>query len=149
MKRYLLILLILVVMSSLPAWELSRPAKAGALSAVLPGGGQIYNKQFVKAGLVIGIQGFLIGSAIHHDNKRDDYRSLASSTSDPFDQQYYDILANDYSDKLRSDFWWMGITAALSVIDAWVDAHLVDFDRERDRIHLKFDGKQIILSLEF
>lgn len=149
MKRYLLILLILVVMSSLPAWELSRPAKAGALSAVLPGGGQIYNKQFVKAGLVIGIQGFLIGSAIHHDNKRDDYRSLASNSSDPFDQQYYDILANDYSDKLRSDFWWMGITAALSVIDAWVDAHLVDFDRERDRIHMKFDGEQIILSLEF
>ena len=64
MKRYLLILLILLAMSSLPAWELSRPAKAGALSAVLPGGGQIYNKQFVKAGLVIGIQGFLIGSAI-------------------------------------------------------------------------------------
>jgi len=149
MKPHLFVVFLLLVMSSLPALELSRPYKAGALSAVLPGGGQIYNKQYIKAGLVIGIQGFLIGSAIHHDNKRDDYRSLASNSADPFDQQYFDILADDYSDKLRSDFWWMGITAALSIIDAWVDAHLVDFDQERDRIHLKFDGEQIILSLEF
>ncbi|HRY84557.1 MAG TPA: DUF5683 domain-containing protein, partial [Candidatus Cloacimonadota bacterium] len=123
--------------------------RAVAYSALLPGGGQIYNQQYIKAGVVIGIQGFLIGSAIYHDGKRDDYKALAESSIDPLEAQQYLYLSKDYRNKLRSDYWWMGITAALSMIDAYVDAHLWDYDAQRERIRLKFEDSKLQLQIPF
>ncbi len=149
MKKLILSLLLLVTLASLTALEISRPYRAGAYSLILPGGGQIYNKAYVKAGIVIGVQGYLIGTALHHNAKKKDFQSLANQTANPFDQQYYQLQADDYADRLRSDYWWMGITTALSVIDAWIDAHLVDFEAEKERIHLHFEDGQVGLQFRF
>ena len=48
-----------------------------------------------------------------------------------------------------SDIWWMGITMGLSVLDAWVDAHLYDFEADKERIHLLFEDNTLKVQLKF
>jgi len=123
--------------------------RAMLYSALIPGGGQIYNRAYLKAGLVIGIQGFLIGSAVYHDGKRDDFEEQARNTSDAYLAQQYQARSRDYRDSLNNDIWWIGITAALSVIDAYVDAHLHDFAAQEEKIRLRFGDGNLLLQYRF
>lgn len=148
-SQLLLVLLCLCLAGNLSGITPSKPYRAMAYSIILPGGGQVYNHQYLKAGLVIGIQGALTGLALYHDDKRDHYRDLALLSSDIYVQQQWMAKSNEYKDMVRSDIWWMGITMALSAIDAYVDAHLLDYDSEKERIHLKFDKDKVLLNIRF
>jgi hypothetical protein len=149
LKRFILLILVLAFLTGLAAQEKRDPTRAALYSLVLPGGGQIYNHAYLKAGLVIGVQGFLIGSAIFHDGKRDDFAALAHNTQDSYQQQLYLSQSRDYKDKLNNDIWWIGITAALSVFDAYVDAHLSDFDSQKEKIRLRFSDAGVRLQYDF
>jgi len=149
MKEIVLGLVLCLLICSLGALEIPRAYKAGAYSLLLPGGGQIYNREYVKAGVVIGLQAALVATAVYHDGKRDDYTQLAEDALNPLDQQYNQILADDYRDKFRSDIWWIGITAALSAIDAWIDSHLLDYESEKERIHMQFADRKLGLAYRF
>jgi hypothetical protein len=146
LKNILILLVLLSLAAALGAEDTRSPYRAMLYSAVFPGGGQLYNRQYLKAGAVLGVQGFLIGSAIYHDGKRDDYRRLAASAADGLQQQEYEALADDYRGRLNNDIWWIGITAALSMIDAYVDAHLYDFDLQKEKLRLRFEETTLLLS---
>ncbi len=118
-------------------------------SAFLPGGGQIYNKKYLKAGVVIGVQSYLISSSIHNDKKKDDYAKKAKLAVSASDRLIYEKKRDEYQDKQRSDYWWMGITAVLSIGDAFVDAHLFDYQDRKEKVRLRFEDKMFILSREF
>lgn len=118
-------------------------------SAFIPGGGQIYNHAYVKAGIVIGVQGYLIGSTVYHDAKVQDFKQKLKTTNDAYLQQRYRDQRDDYRARRTSDIWWMGITAALSVLDAYVDAHLADFDAQKQKLHLRFEDEQLKLQYQF
>ncbi len=146
--KKLIIIMIMLGFACLSFGEEKRePYRAMVYSAVFPGGGQIYNQAWLKAGLVMGVQGFLIGSAIHHENKRSDFQELAETTQDTFLKQEYEARSREYKDALNNDIWWIGITAGLSVIDAYVDAHLHDFESQKEKVRLRF--AEGTLSLEY
>jgi len=115
-------------------------------SALVPGGGQFYNGKPVKGAVIIGIQGFLIGSAIYHDGKQQHYQKLLEGAT-AATMNYYTQKRNDYRDEVRNDYWWIGTTLFLSIADAFVDAHLYNFRAEKNRIRLKFDDK--LLQAEY
>jgi hypothetical protein len=133
----------------LSALEPKNPTRAAVYSAIIPGGGQIYNHAYVKAGVVIGVQGYLIASAIIHDNKVDEYRRKGGETNDAFYKQQYLSKQNEYQELRTSDFWWMGITMVLSVLDAYVDAHLSDFDAQKQKLHLRFEEEKLTFQYRF
>ncbi len=150
--RYLIILLLCLAWllpNICSAKPLSQPTKALLLSAVIPGGGQLYNHAWVKAGVVIGVQGYLITSAIRHDSKLKDYRSQAANSSDPMETSRLKNLEQRYTDRFNNDVWWIGITAALSMIDAFVDAHLKDFDSNKQDLKLRFSTSGVGLEYSF
>jgi hypothetical protein len=149
MKKAMTILLLLACVCLVNAQTERKPYRAVLYSALLPGGGQIYNHAWLKAGLVAGIQGYLIGSAVYHDGKRDDFAELAENTNDLYLQQQYLAQSRDYKDKLNNDIWWIGITAGLSMIDAFVDAHLYDFKIQKEKIELRFSEGNVTLRYEF
>ncbi len=150
LRKTLLALTILLAFGAiLEARTPPSPNRAMLYSAILPGGGQIYNRSYFKAGLVIGVQGYLIGSAIYHDAKRDDYRELLSSTTDPVLIQQYTLQRDDYKAMLTNDFWWMGITAALSMVDAYVDAHLWDFNAQKQKLQILFEDSALQVRFRF
>jgi hypothetical protein len=124
------------------------PYKAMLLSAVLPGGGQVYNHAYVKAVVVIGVQAYFVNSAIGNYNKMEHYRSImndGSTLENALNRQQRDNYRND----LKSDYWWIGTTLFLSVADAFVDAHLYNFKAEKEKVHLKFNNQQLQLEYKF
>lgn len=149
MKRTVIILLLLGCAAFAFGQEKREPYRAMLYSAVFPGGGQIYNHAWLKAGLVMGVQGYLIGSAIYHDGKRRDFDELAGNTQDIYQQQEYEARSKEYRDALNNDIWWIGITAGLSVIDAYVDAHLYDFESQKEKVRLRFGEGALSLQYRF
>jgi len=141
-------LLIVLLMSGMTLLAAS-PTRAIVYSAFIPGGGQLYNKAYIKAGVVIAVQGYLIGSTIHLDNKVDEYRKKANDATDPILMQLYSERVDDYKERRTSNIWWMGITAALSMMDAYVDAHLADFTEEKEKLHLRFEAETLGLEFRF
>ncbi|MCK9178601.1 MAG: DUF5683 domain-containing protein [Candidatus Cloacimonadaceae bacterium] len=127
----------------------ANPTHAMLYSAFIPGGGQVYNKAYVKAAVVVGLQSYLIGTAVYHDSKVQDFKDKASSSSDVYLTEYYRQRADEYQQKRTSDIWWIGITAALSVIDAYVDAHLADFESQKSKLRLRFEDEKIAIQIRF
>ena len=107
------------------------PWGAVARSAILPGLGQIYNESYWKAPVVWGIIGYFISVWIDQNNLYKDYRDLFddSITDDnPNGNSEYLRLREFYRDQ-RNDFAiYIVLTYLLNLVDAYVDAHLFDFD---------------------
>ena len=121
------------------------PWLAGALSLGLPGGGQAYNNAWIKFGAVVAIEGTFAGLALYHNDRSNHYYDKYKITLDESDYDKY----SDYYYKKQSDLWWLGITIFVSTIDAYVDAHLYNYDLEKKKIHMMFDGKTVGLSYKF
>lgn len=121
------------------------PMKAAVLSLFIPGCGQYYNESYWKATGILALEGGLIGLAIYHNYKSDEYYDKFLNTESP---TYYSEYIKFY-DKRQSDFWWIGTVIFLSTIDAYVDAHLFDFDKKKSKLHLIFEENMLSLQYKF
>ncbi len=117
--------------------------KKAVLYALIPGGGQIYNKKYWKLPIVyggIGGLGYLVvDSRIRYQCYRRSY--LAEVDLDPTTVNTCDPLLNAAQLKIRRDAYLrqfeyasLGFVAfyALTLLDAFVDAHLMQFDISDD-----------------
>jgi len=118
--------------------------KAAALS-LFPGGGQIYNESYLKSGIVIGLEAGLVGLAIYHNGKYQDSKKKYGISGDPLD--YSDYVY--YYEQRQSDYFWIGTVVFLSIIDAYVDAHLHDFASKKKKVDLKFEKNALLISYNF
>jgi len=127
----------------------TNPTHAMLYSAFIPGGGQVYNHAYVKAGIVVGLQAYLLGNVLYNDSRVEDYKDKLQGSFDAFTQQQYKDKLQMYRERRTSDIWWMGVTCVLSMLDAYVDAHLADFEGEKAKMHLRFSDEQVQLELKF
>ncbi len=124
------------------------PKKAGLYSAILPGLGQLYNRQYWKIPVVyvaIGVAGYFISNNLN--NYRSYRQAYINRINNPnYIDQYTNIyspsqlqqLQNDYSKYLDLTVLFSGIGYMLQVVDAITSAHLKNFDISRDiTMHLK------------
>jgi hypothetical protein len=125
----------------------SRPARADSVhrskpfyvmlrSAVIPGWGQAYNDKYLKAGIVLAGEGALAFQVLQ-ERKRENQAvdreiAILQSGGDPTDPAF--ILAQNDEETHRNkkiNWIWWGIAAhLLSMMDAYVDAHLATFDAD-------------------
>ena len=152
------------------------PAKAAIMSAVLPGLGQIYNRKYWKLPIVYAAVGVSIGVFLKWQNDYSRYRRayIDIMDNDPytnyhktlgFPSYYTDQMQTQYitkrKDMLRGwrDWSIVAVVAAyaLNIIDANVDAHLMDFNLD-DNISFiirpcflenSINSQKIGLSLQF
>lgn len=92
----------------------SSPRSVMLRSLLVPGWGQYYNRQYLKAALVCGGEVGLITAAIYWNSKAN-----AASLRD--DKLFYQNNRNTAN-------WFLLGTVVLSMLDAYVDASLADFD---------------------
>ena len=96
-------------------------------SAIVPGWGQIYNRSYWKAPIVWGIGAWLVYNWVQNNKNYNTYRNqlLKFPTSDPNDPNLQ--YRNFYRDQRDLFTKYMGITYLQQLVDAYVDAHLLDF----------------------
>lgn len=110
-------------------------------SLVLPGWGQIYTESYWKAPLFIGATGVLVYFIWDNHNKFVDksYEVKSMKRISP-DNPNLEILINQretYRDNRdRNGLLLLGVYV-LSAVDAYVDAHLFDFDVS-DKVNISF-----------
>lgn len=105
------------------------PTVALFKSMFVPGWGQIGNKKYIKAAIVIGLEGSLIAAIIHNADRANDAKRLFDNNTDI-------LLADNLYKKYKSarddrNFycWMAGLTIFISMFDAYVDAHLAHFPK--------------------
>jgi len=116
------------------------PKKAGLFSAVLPGSGQLYNKQYWKIPVVYaGVAGaaYLIkfNSDKYHTYRTAYIASLEGRTHEftgIYDQEALKQLQDGYKKFLDLTVLYTAIAYTLQVIDAVVFAHLRNFEVSQD-----------------
>lgn len=103
-----------------------RPTTALFKSMLIPGWGQIGNRSYFKAAIVIGLEGWLISNAVHYRRTASDKFNQFLATDDSLTSQR-DALYYEFEDQrsLRNKYYWFaGLTVFISMFDAYVDAHL-------------------------
>ncbi len=119
-----------------------RANRAAVFSAVVPGAGQVYNKSYWKVPIIYGGFAALIYFINFNNTNYKTFKTaylyrtdLDSTTNDAFPNYTNDdlIVRKDYYRRNR-DFCYIlgGVVYVLNIIDAYVDAHLKDFDVSDD-----------------
>lgn len=142
--------------SNEPSWRPS-PTGAALRSLAFPGWGQMYAGSPLKAVIYSGIeQGFIYGVYWqhklyqhyysiyqYHDSIHQYYDSLPDSHPDSLENKrladfnkeladYNERLANPYKNDRNRMAWYLTAAIILSVMDAYVEAHLYGFDVSDD-----------------
>jgi hypothetical protein len=94
---------------------LKSPTGVAVRSLLIPGWGQATNGEWIKAGVVFVAEGAFIVGIIRDTN--------TLSGLDPRDPQYKVV-----EDNRIAKFWWLGGIVFLSMLDAYVGAHLKNVD---------------------
>jgi hypothetical protein len=125
------------------------PKKSALYSAILPGAGQLYNRQYWKIPVVYAGVGAAAGFIIYNSNKYREYRhayisrinnptytdeftTIYSNLSPAQLQQQLQLLQNAYKKDLDLTVLLSTIGYTLQVLDALAFAHLRNFDVSRD-----------------
>ena len=125
------------------------PAKATIMSAVVPGLGQIYNRKYWKAPIMYVAIGISVERFITFQNKYNQYRRayIDLKDNDPYTNYHLTLgitptqeqQLTAVKEKVRTwrDYAILAVVLsyAMNIIDANVDAHLIDFSLD-DNISL-------------
>lgn len=107
------------------------PWVAVGLSAALPGAGQIYTENYWKVPVIWGLTGYWIYEWKKNNERYKDFRDrYAASVTPSIPAGSKSLLeARDfYRDQRDSFAWYIGFLYFLNLVDAYVGAHLYDFD---------------------
>ncbi len=116
------------------------PKKAGLFSAVLPGAGQLYNRQYWKIPVIYAGAGAAVYFIQFNTSQYQSYRRayIASLEGRPheytgvYEQGSLKQLQDGYKRYLDMTMLFTALGYTLQVIDAVVFAHLQNFDVSRD-----------------
>lgn len=115
--------------------------RQAALYGLIPGGGQFYNRRYWKLPIVYGAIGGLYYNAWLNQTEyrrfRDAYQSELQGNTHEFSnlnlpasvlKNYRDL----YRKNMEESYIFMSLTYLLSIAEAYVDAHLRNFDINED-----------------
>ena len=115
-----------------------QPMRAVLYSAILPGLGQFYNKSYWKIPIIGLVGGYFVYEIIKNNNSYIDYSDAYTNSQTPGNpngDQRLKLLREFYRDQRDQFYLYAGLTYLINIFDAYVDAHLFDFDVS-DRIQI-------------
>lgn len=114
-----------------PLKKTKSPKGAMIRSLIIPGWGQFYNGKWFKGLVIGGTEIGLITNAVIQNQ-------MAVKAVDQLEKEFY-------QENRSLSIWWLGAAVLYSITDAFVDAHLYDFD---DSPELSMSVKQQKESFE-
>lgn len=133
-------------------WQRQKSAKVAVYSdMVLPGLGQVYNGRRLKALTVVGLMTYYAGRAwvakkqeVRRTIQRDQYDVGSSKWL------FEDRWVTYYRATKKDHIWWSGAVYLISMLDAFVDAHLYDVRAVDPSVIRGMDNQHYIgLSYQF
>jgi hypothetical protein len=115
-------------------------------SGIVPGWGQMVNHKPLKAALLFGTWSALGVAAWGAEQDRRDAEAALGDSDDPA------LVAevNDAVDRRNQFYWFMGLTALYSMIDAYVDVHFWSYEEEWSAVVAPGPGGPVLaLSARF
>ncbi len=112
--------------------------KALLLSAVIPGGGQFYNKSYLKGFVFAGL-------FVHHLEKA--YEN--NKELQKIDKDEQENLYEHFYEKRQSYIGWVVGLTLFSMMDAFVDARLYNYYLMKKKIRLEFLPEKQTVSLSY
>ena len=110
---------------------IQNPTKALFKSMLIPGLGQLGNRKYFKAAIVVGLQAWLVSSAIDHGKEASDFKNKFEMSLDtPERNILYDNFLNS-KDQRNKFTWFAVIVTFVSMFDAFADAHLSGFPKDK------------------
>jgi hypothetical protein len=109
------------------------------LFSIIPGGGQVYNQQYWKVPLFAGAATFFIWRMIYFHNLYIDKAAEAGRAVGTSDYAALKLEREQYRDDRDLNGAYVLAVEILGMIDAYVGAHMFDFDVDDDvssRIYL-------------
>ncbi|MBU2494801.1 MAG: hypothetical protein KJ571_19430 [Bacteroidetes bacterium] len=99
-------------------------------SAVIPGWGQFYNESYWKIPIVLGLIGYYSYGYNRNNDLYIEYRDkyTESLEGSALGNSNYKRVREFYKDQRDLFAVYFGLTYFLNLVDAYVDAHLFDFD---------------------
>lgn len=133
------------------------PKKAALLALAIPGGGQIYNRDYWKLPLVYGAFGGMIYAIDYNSDFYTRFRDalIAERAGEPHEFDDLNIgneqsllnKRNEFDKNRQLAYVGLVLVYALTAVEAFVDAHLRNFDIEDDLTwELKPQFEQLPLS---
>ncbi|MEZ5047278.1 MAG: DUF5683 domain-containing protein [Chitinophagaceae bacterium] len=123
------------------------PKRAAMYSALVPGLGQVYNKQYWKTGVVLLGAGVVSGFIVSNYNDYQKYQKayiyrIDNNSNTPILYPEYttddvNLLRKGYRKYLEYSVLSGGALYLLTILDAYIAAHLKSFDMTKD-ISLKY-----------
>ncbi len=120
------------------------PLVATLLSMALPGAGQLYNQSYWKVPIIAGLVGYFGYEYFHYNSIYKDYRDQYAASQQQFPPEGNDNLKalREFYRNQRDDFvWYFLIVYVINIADAYVDAHLFDFDVKEEKFRGIIDHK--------
>lgn len=112
-------------------YVMTKDPLTATLLSIIPGGGQVYTEQYIKAPIFFGVAAFFAVQAVRYNalfnEQADIYDGLPPGSSQLDRTRSAREFYRDERDQNAAYF--IGVTI-LSMIDAYVGAHLFDFDVE-------------------
>ncbi len=147
-----------LLMEDRPDTVLEQKSPMGALlrSVAVPGWGQFYNRKYLKSAVVFGAEATFLTMAAVDWNRMNEHKKNFQNPDHP--ARYWEFDQFEFYEDRRNMFLW--ITAGivfLSMFDAYVDAHLYNFEKEQVRDLsvsilpgvLSGEEMRIVLSISF
>jgi len=118
------------------------PKIALTLSAVIPGAGQFYTENYLKGIIVFSAETYLMFNTINfYSDYRENRRLFRETGIDSFR-----IKRDIAEDNLYEFIWWDAFVYMLSLLDAYIDAELYNFEMD---FKVKENKKEIKLIYRF
>jgi len=136
--------------------SLTRKSPMGALfrSVAFPGWGQFYNERYFKSLVIFGTEtSFITLAAIEWRRRNEHKRKFEDLPQDHPNKSWEFEQFRFYEDRRNLFLWITAGIIFISMFDAYVDAHLYNFDKEKvpnfsiSLIPESREGKEITLLL--
>lgn len=126
--------------ASIEPQKVYSPKKASIYSAVLPGLGQAYNKKYWKIPIIYASLSTTIYFIRENQSQLNKFKNAYQERLNGLEDSYKDIYSDaqlntimEYYERNRDvSYILTGVVYFLNILDASVDAHLMDFDISED-----------------
>lgn len=122
------------------------PWVAVGLSAVVPGAGQFYNESYWKIPVILAAGGLLGYQILRNNDRYNEYKDLyeQSLQTIPGGNSNLKEQRDNFRDQRDEFIIYFGLFYLINLVDAYVDAHLYDFDVSEEMRVSMLKGSELL-----